>query len=212
VKFYRNDFIEMLRGVLKQEKKQIHRLLNLFFAFLPAAIIGLLLGKKIKEHLFAPLPILGAMIVGGIALWLIEHFTKHKTKKTSVDEKNINIKASVAVGFFQCLALWPGTSRSMSTILGARFMGLDPRAAARFSFLLAVPTLVAASGYDLIKNRDVIFSSANNLMLLALGILSAFASALWVIHAFVSYLSKNDLKAFAYYRIVAAVIFYFLLR
>lgn len=140
--FCRSDFIAMIRGLTQRDAKQMQRIYGLILAFIPAGIFGFLLGSKIKAVLFAPFPIIAALFVGGIALWLVEHL-RSKTKTSEQSYLQLNLKKSFYIGLFQCLALWPGTSRAMATILGARFVGLDSQSSARFSFLLAVPTLLA---------------------------------------------------------------------
>ncbi len=171
--------------------------INIVAAFLPAAVLGLISHKAIKAHLFNPVTVALALIVGGIAILLIERMD-HRNHINSADD--ITLKQAIGIGFAQCLALFPGVSRSGATIMGGLVIGLDRKVAAEFSFFLAIPTMFAATGYDLLKNRSAL--AASDIPLFAVGFVTAFISALIVIKAFLRYVSGHDFANFAYYRIV----------
>ncbi len=170
---------------------------NIFIAFLPAAFIGLLVHKFIKAYLFNPVTVAGALIAGGIAILLIERMD-HQAHVREVD--SITLQQALGTGIAQCLALFPGVSRSGATIMGGLITGFDRRVAVEFSFFLAIPTMFAATGYDLLKSLNVL--SISDIPLFLVGFTTAFFSALIVIKAFLGYVSKHNFSGFAYYRIV----------
>lgn len=175
--------------------------MNLLVAFLPVAILGLLFGKAIKEVLFKPVPVALAFIVGGfIILWAERR--KHEIRVASVDE--MNWSDALKIGLAQTLALIPGTSRAGSTIIGGLFFGLSRRAATEFSFFLAIPVLFAASAYELFKHRSTL--SADDLGILAAGLVAAFASAFVCVRWLLRYISQHDFTIFAWYRIAFGII------
>jgi undecaprenyl-diphosphatase len=191
---------EKLSGVLRE----IPRLdaawrfaLNIFVAFLPSAVFGLVLHKTIKAYLFNPVTVAAALVAGGIAILLIERM-KQNNQVNSVDE--LTLKQAAGIGLAQGLSLFPGVSRSGATIMGGLVIGLDRKVAAEFSFFLAIPTMFAATGYDLLRNRSVL--SAADIPLFTVGFVTAFLSALIVVKAFLKFISKHDFKSFAYYRII----------
>jgi undecaprenyl-diphosphatase len=170
---------------------------NIFIAFLPAAFIGLLVHKFIKAYLFNPVTVAGALIAGGIAILLIEKMD-HRAHVKEVD--SISLQQAIGTGIAQCLALFPGVSRSGATIMGGLIIGFDRKVAVEFSFFLAIPTMFAATGYDLLKSLNVL--SISDIPLFLVGFITAFFSALIVIKAFLEYVSKHNFSGFAYYRIV----------
>jgi undecaprenyl-diphosphatase len=193
---YRDKVFGVIRGF--PGRKEARSLgMNLIIAFLPAAFLGLLMHKAIKAYLFNPITVAGALIAGGIAILLIEKMD-HRATVTDVD--GITLKQAVGAGLAQCLALFPGVSRSGATIMGGLLIGLDRRVAVEFSFFLAIPTMFAATGYDLLSNLHAL--SLSDAPLFALGFITAFFSALVVIKAFIGYVSRHDFSGFAYYRIV----------
>lgn len=171
--------------------------LNLLAAFLPAAIIGLIAHGFIKEHLFSPLIVSIMLIIGGIAILLIEKF---RPAPRIHEIEAMDWKIALKIGFFQCLAMIPGTSRSGATIMGSLLLGLDRKAATEFSFFLAIPTMFAATLYDLYKNRHDLTSESS--LIIAIGFLAAFITALIVVRAAIGFISKHGFKPFAYYRIL----------
>jgi undecaprenyl-diphosphatase len=170
---------------------------NLFIAFLPAAIVGLLFSKLIKSYLFHAVPVALAFIVGGVIILLVERRPRDHARVESVAA--MTWLDALKVGIAQCFALIPGTSRSGATIIGGMLFGLSRRAATEFSFFLAVPTLVAAGLYDLWKHRDLL--SAADLPVFGVGSVVAFVSAFVVIRWLIRYVATHDFKPFAWYRI-----------
>ena len=174
---------------------------NLLIAFLPVAILGLLFGKAIKEVLFKPVPVAVAFIVGGLIILWAER-RKHEIRVGSVDE--MTWSDALKIGFAQTLALIPGTSRAGATIIGGLFFGLSRRAATEFSFFLAIPVLFAASAYELFKHRSTL--SADDLGILGVGLVAAFASAFVCVRWLLRYISRHDFTVFAWYRIGFGII------
>ena len=174
---------------------QLYR--NLLVAFIPAAVLGLAFGSLIKNYLFKPVPVALAFIVGGLIILFVE---KKKIAFRVESTQAMTWLDALKVGFAQCFALIPGTSRSGATIIGGMLFGLSRKAATEFSFFLAVPTLVAAGAYDLWKSRGLF--SANDLGMFAVGLIAAFASAFVVIRWLIRYVASHDFRPFAWYRIV----------
>jgi len=205
---YRARFARAFSG-LASDRVQQRFAANLFVAFLPAAIVGLLLQSKIKAYLFNPITVAVALVLGALAIFAIERwYERHGTPSvTSVDE--MTWKDALKVGFAQCLSLIPGTSRSGATIMGGMVFGLSRQAATEFSFFLAVPIMFAASGYQLLKYRDLL--SASDLGPFAVGFAVSFVSALVAVKALIRYVAHHDFRAFAWYRIAlgVAVLLYF---
>jgi undecaprenyl-diphosphatase len=177
---------------------QLYR--NLIVAFIPAAVLGLLFSRFIKEVLFHAVPVAIAFIVGALVIFWVEA-RRNPVRVESTRE--MTWLDALKVGFAQCFALIPGTSRSGATIIGGMLFGLSRKAATEFSFFLAVPTLVAAGAYDLLKHRALF--SAEHLAPLAVGLVVSFISAFVVIRWLVRYVATHDFKPFAWYRIVFGV-------
>ncbi|MFY9314601.1 MAG: undecaprenyl-diphosphate phosphatase [Burkholderiales bacterium] len=169
---------------------------NLLVAFVPAGAMGFLFGKYIKSYLFHAVPVALAFIVGGVIILLVER--RERTYRVQ-DTQSMTWLDALKVGVAQCFALIPGTSRAGATIIGGMLFGLSRRAATEFSFFLAVPTLVAAGGYDLWKNRALF--SADDLGMFAVGLAASFASAFIVIRWLIRYAATHDFRPFAWYRI-----------
>jgi undecaprenyl-diphosphatase len=169
---------------------------NLIVAFIPAAVIGLAFSKLIKTYLFHAVPVALAFIVGGVIILLVE---RHSFTPRVEETRAMTWLDALKVGIAQCFALIPGTSRSGATIIGGMLFGLSRRAATEFSFFLAVPTLVAAGGYDLFKNRALL--SAHDAPIFGVGLVVAFISAFGVIRWLIRYVATHDFKPFAWYRI-----------
>jgi undecaprenyl-diphosphatase len=171
--------------------------LNLIIAFIPAAIVGLLFKKKIEAVLFAPIPVALALVVGGfIILWA----EKRKHRETIPTTDAMRPMDALKVGLIQCLALIPGTSRSAATILGGLFIGMSRLAATEFSFFLAIPTLLAATGLELWEARHEL--STAGVGPLALSSLVSFISALLSIRFLLRFISRHSFAGFAWYRII----------
>jgi undecaprenyl-diphosphatase len=173
---------------------------------LPALLIGFLFRHQIKEHLFAPLPVAIALAVGALLILLVEH-TGVSSRRREVEE--LTWQQSLMIGAVQCLALWPGMSRSASAIIGGMFVGLSRKSAAEFSFLAAVPVLSVAALHDLVEVVRVF--SYEDLKLVAIGFVISFFSALLTMKWFIGIVSRWSLKPFAYYRLCVAALVIFLL-
>lgn len=174
---------------------------NLAVAFMPLAILGLIFGKTIKAHLFQPVPVALAFILGGVFILWAER-RRHVVRFESVDE--LRWQDALKLGLAQAFALIPGTSRSGATIIGGLFFGLSRKAAAEFSFFLAVPTLFAATAYQLWKERALL--NADDLGMWAVGFVSAFVSAFLCVRWLLRYISTHDFTAFAWYRIAFGLV------
>lgn len=198
---YRAKLASVTTGLIQKQEAAQRFTFNLFIAFLPLAILGLLFGKAIKSHLFSPIPVATAFIVGGlIILWAEKR--NHSEHILSVDD--MHWKDALKMGFAQALALIPGTSRSGSTIIGGLFFGLSRKAATEFSFFLAIPTISAATIYEVAKYRDQFH--AEDLSLFLVGSIASFISAFIAVRALLRYISRHDFTIFAWYRIAFGLI------
>lgn len=194
--------------------------IKLAYAVLPALILGYLFDDKIEEVLEKPIPIAIVMVLGGIVLLFID---KLFLKPSINDETNITIPRAVKIGFWQCLAMMPGVSRAAASIIGGMQQKLTRKAAAEFSFFLAVPTMLAVTVYSVFlkhwhlasgdkKGYEMITESSQNLTAFAIGNVVAFIVALLAIKGFISILHKYGFKPFGWYRIVVGLWILFLLR
>ncbi len=173
----------------------------LLVGFLPAAVLGLLFHSTIKAYLFNPLSVAGALIVGGFLILYIERKAYHP-RISSVDD--MRWPDALKVGFAQAMAMFPGTSRSGATIMGGLIFGLSRKTATEFSFFLAIPTMFAATVYDVYKNWSLLHMA--DLPVFAVGFLAAFVAAMLTVKALLRYVSNHDFTVFAWYRIVFGVI------
>ncbi len=173
---------------------------NLMVAFLPAAILGFLFLKQIKAHLFNPTVVASAFIIGGFLILWAER-RQHVVHAESIDD--MTWRDALKIGFAQALAMIPGTSRSGATIIGGLFFGMSRRAATEFSFFLAIPTMFAATFYDLYKHRDLF--SLDDLALFAVGGTVSFISAFIAVRGLIRFISRHDFTVFAWYRIAFGV-------
>lgn len=171
--------------------------LGVLVAFLPAAIIGALGHSFIKGVLFNPLIVCITLIIGGFVLLAVDSM---KFEKKHTDIMDYPLAMCLKIGFFQCLAMVPGVSRSGATIVGSMLMGADKRSAAEFSFFLAMPTMAGAFAFDLWKNYKIL--DFNDAALIAIGFVAAFFSALYVVRGFLQFVSSHGFKLFAYWRII----------
>lgn len=176
-------------------------LMGLALAFLPAAVVGLLLGKSIKTYLFAPVRVALAFIVGGVLIVWAER-REHHIRVATLEQMSLG--DSFKVGLLQCLALIPGTSRSGATIIGGLFLGMSRKTATEFSFLLGIPTLGAASLYSLFKARHAL--SLDDASVFAVGFCAAFVSAFFAIRALLRFITSHTFLVFAWYRIAFGVV------
>lgn len=198
---YRQRFATVIIGMTREPAAR-RFITNLAVAFLPAAVLGLAFGKYIKAFLFKPVPVALAFIVGGLVILWVERPGRFKPRIDQVDA--MGWRDALKVGFAQALALVPGTSRSGATIIGGMWFGLSRRAAAEFSFFLAVPTLMAAGAYDLYKNRTLL--SMDDLPLFLTGGFAAFVSAFICVRWLLRYIANHDFTLFAWYRIVFGLV------
>ncbi len=190
-------------GVLRLEPISLRFLRNLLAAFLPSAVLGLLLKDYIDVLLGSPMVVGWALVVGGIAILAIERIAK-PGPPTGIGQ--LPLKQAIGVGFAQCLAMVPGVSRSGATIMGALAMGIERRTAAEFSFFLAVPTMLGASTLELLDNREALAAAGGvGWSQIAIGFAVAFVVALAVIKVFVAHVSRAGFAPFAWYRIVAGI-------
>ena len=195
---YRQRFVSVLKG-LGRDAAANRFVLNLAVAFIPAAVMGLLFSKQIKEKLFNPLSVAVALVVGALViLWVEKRSARTEARVQSVDDMRIH--DALVVGLAQVLALVPGTSRSGSTIMGGMWWGISRKAATEFSFFLAVPVMVAATAYDVFKHR-ALFTLAD-IGLIAVGFGAAFVAGLLAVRALLKFVSAKNYVPFAYYRIV----------
>jgi undecaprenyl-diphosphatase len=189
-------------------KKNIELWKKLIVAFIPTGILGLLLHGLIKQYLLGnSLVVITALFLGGIFIIWFERsrFGRREETEAALDPTKISYKQSLLIGLAQSLAMIPGISRSAATIIGGQALGLSRRAIVEFSFLLAVPTMLAATGYDLLKSYQE-FSLAD-FGLLTTGFLAAFITAWLVIKWLLAYIQRHDFAAFGWYRVLAAIIF-----
>lgn len=175
---------------------------NLAIAFLPAAVVGLLTHRLIKEYLFSTMVVAISMLVGGVIILVIERWQPKPTVATIDD---IAPTTALGIGLAQVLSLIPGTSRSGATIMGGYCLGLTRQAATEFSFFLAIPVMIAATAFDLSRSTSAL--SAGDVPVFAVGFVVAFLSALVVVRAFVSYVARSSFVAFAWYRIAFGLLF-----
>ncbi len=166
----------------------------------PALIAGKLAHGYIKEHLFSPMTVAIGLALGGLGLILVEYY-RPKPEMTTLD--SLGWRQALTIGFFQCLSLWPGMSRSGSTIIGGMLMKVDRKTTAEYSFLAAVPIMFAATGYDLFKSRA--FLVAADVPLFALGFFVSLVSAWFAVRYFIKFLANHSLQGFGWYRIALAL-------
>lgn len=233
VGLYLPRFIQMVRGLMGKDPAGLRLLVNLMIAFTPAAAVGFVLSKTIKANLFHPGPVIGALIIGGVFMIVLDRLILARWRGASSSGKGfaarfgrisggalierdvteLKPRQALLIGVMQIFAMWPGTSRSMMTICGGVLAGLPPAAAAEFSFLLGVPTLVAATGYDLFKNlRHAHKTGEPNLFEVLgwapvlIGVIVAALSAAVAVRWLVGFLNKHGLTPFGIYRILLGIL------
>ncbi len=197
---YRARIAGVLTGI-GRDRLANRLVLNLAIAFMPLAVLGLLFKKAIEAHLFKPVPVALAFIVGAFVILWAER-REHKIRVQTVDE--MSPLDALKLGLAQAVALIPGSSRSGSTIIGGLLFGLSRKAATEFSFFLAIPTLFAATAYNLYKERALL--NADDLGMWAVGFVAAFVSAFLCVRWLLRYISSHDFTIFAWYRIVFGLI------
>ncbi len=203
---YRRRVGELLAGIFRGDPSGRELLARLLIAFLPAAIVGLILNDWIKEHLFGPTPVAWALLVGGVVILIVER-KRHHAHAPLAAVGEISLMGALWIGLAQVLSLWPGTSRAMTTMVAALLLGCTPVVAAEFSFLLAIPTLGAATLYDLLKHRHELLGPAlGGPGPLIVGLLTSAVVAGLAIRALLTYLTSRNLVPFGWYRIVLGVL------
>jgi len=190
---------------LPTERQAQRFALNVLIAFVPAVVMGLLLGKAIKAHLFTPVVVASSFIVGGFIILWAEARHKKRPELARVDSvDDMSPLDALKIGLVQCLAMVPGTSRSGATIIGGMLLGLSRRASTDFSFYLAIPTLIGAGAYSLYKDRALL--SVADVPMFAVGLLFAFLSAWLCIRWLLRYVASHSFVPFAWYRIVFGLV------
>lgn len=182
---------------------------NVVFAFIPTALIGFILYKFVKTYLIGNLQLtLFMLVAGGVVIIFLERFFQKQSQRLKIE--NLNAVQSLIIGAFQSLAVIPGVSRAAATILSGVGIGLERKEATKFSFMLAIPTMFAATGYDLLKSAGVFNSSERNILLV--GFVVSFISAFLTIKWFISFVQTRTLIAFGVYRIIAGSVLLLLLK
>jgi undecaprenyl-diphosphatase len=190
---------------LPTEKQSQQFALNVFIAFVPAVLLGLVYGKAIKAHLFTPEVVASTFIIGGFIILWAEHRQKNNPALARIQDVDMMTTwDALKVGLVQCLAMIPGTSRSGATIIGGMFLGLSRKAATDFSFYLAIPTLIGAGVYSLYKDRALL--SMADVPLFGVGLVFSFVSAWLCIRWLLRYIATHSFVGFAYYRIAFGVV------
>ncbi len=195
--YFARDLISLVKRAPSDKSAQ-RLLIAVAVAFVPAAIIGVLLNNLIDKYLFSPFTVGIALVVGGIIMLLVERWVQTR-KQPITSLERVDLKQGLGIGIAQVASLFPGMSRSASTIVGGLLMGLDRSTALRFSFYLSIPTMVAATLYKLVKEISTIHGSA--VPAFALGTVVSFAVAIVIIKWFLGYVAKHDLRPFAWYRL-----------
>ena len=198
---------EMIMGLAGKDPAGLRMVINILAGFVPAAILGLVFADLIKAYLFGPWPVVIAWFVGGAAILLVAWWRKARGCKPAsgrpLDE--LTWRLALLIGFAQCIAMWPGISRSLVTIVGGVLVGLSLPAAVEFSFLLGVVTLGAATAYDGLRHGQTMLETFD-LLSLSTGLLVAFVSAVVAVKWMVAYLNRHGLALFGYYRVIVAVV------
>lgn len=197
---------QMVAGLFGRDPIGRRLLIGVAAGFLPAAVLGLIFNNHIKEYLFGPWPVVAAWLVGGVAILAVSHRDRNKvTARIGSALEGLTWKMAFIIGIAQCIAMWPGVSRSLVTIVGGIMVGLSLPAAVEYSFLLGVVTLGAATAYDGLKHGQVMLQTFEP-QALAIGLFFAFVSAVISVKWMVSYLNRHGLAIFGYYRVVLAVV------
>lgn len=202
---YRQRLLAVLRGMMGKDKDGKKLALHLFLAFLPAAVVGLLFDDVIEEYFFSSLTVGIALVVGGVLMIVAERPPIARPPRREKLEDLTPVDA-LLVGCAQCFALWPGMSRSMSTIVGGQLRGLSTPLAADFSFLLALPTLGAATCYSALKNREELLAMDGGLPVMAAGMVVSFLVAWAAIAWFLKVVKKIGMTPFGWYRIAVGIL------
>ncbi len=203
---YYRRVLQMLQGLFGRNPLGLRLLINVAVGFLPAAVLGLLFNKIIKSYLFGPWPVVAAWLAGGMAILAVSFHRKKNDRlpQAGAGLDELSWKMAFIIGVAQCVAMWPGVSRSLVTIVGGVLLGLSLPAAVEYSFLLGVVTLGAATGYDALKHGQVMLQIFDP-QSLAIGLFFAFAAAVISVKWMVAYLNRQGLAIFGYYRVALAL-------
>jgi undecaprenyl-diphosphatase len=198
---------QMFEGLAGRDEEGRRMFVNIVAGFLPAAVIGLLFNKIIKAYLFGPWPVVAAWFVGGVAILAVSWWNRWQGRpvRAGMPLEGLTWRMALVIGFAQCIAMWPGVSRSLVTIVGGILVGLSLPAAVEFSFLLGVVTLGAATGYDALKHGHIMVQTFSPLPI-AVGLLFAFLAAVLSVKWMVGYLNRHGLAIFGYYRVALALV------
>jgi undecaprenyl-diphosphatase len=209
---YRTLLLDRAAGVVRRDPVAIRLFVSLLIAFLPVAIVGLLVRHAVKEHLFGLMPVAGALVVGGVVMIVVERWLRAHPERAALDGlEHVTPKRALLIGIGQCAALWPGTSRSMATIVTGQLSGLSTSTAAEFSFLLALPALGAATVFEGWKARHELLAAGGGVAL-AVGLVVSFFVAWAALASFLSYVKRRGVEPFGYYRIVVGLLIFAFLR
>jgi undecaprenyl-diphosphatase len=214
VVYYRRLLATRVVGLVRREPAAVRLWLALAVAFLPTAVVGLLVHKFIKAYFSGPLTVAAALVAGGIVMIAVEQWHRRRpvSATTAQTLEDVTPRQAFFIGVGQCFALWPGVSRSMSTIVAGQLSGLSTAAAAEFSFLLALPTLGAATCLEALSSWSKLVASLEGALSLLVGLVVSFVVALAVIAAFLRYLTRYGLTPFGFYRIVLGLVVVWALR
>lgn len=202
---YFSRVVQMVKGLFGRDPVGLRLLIGVAAGFLPAAVFGLLFNKTIKSYLFGPWPTVAAWLVGGLAILFVSYRNRNShTVRSGGTLEALTWKMAVIIGFAQCIAMWPGVSRSLVTIVGGILVGLSLPAAVEFSFLLGVVTLSAATVYDALKHGQAMLQTFDP-QALGVGLLFAFIAAVISVKWMVAYLNRHGLAIFGYYRVILAL-------
>jgi undecaprenyl-diphosphatase len=204
---YKDTFLQLFTRRRARGMAGTHGLLMLILTTLPILVVGFLLHGVIKKYLFNNTNVVAiGLAVGGVAIILIERW---RPRPRCYGLESLRWREALTIGLFQCLAVWPGTSRAAATILGGMLIGIERKTAAEYSFLAAVPAMCAAVGYDLLKSRSILHAS--DIPAFAVGFVVAFIAAAIAVKGFIRLLGSSTLSAFGWYRMVVALGIFFLL-
>lgn len=201
---YRAKIAEVTVGTLlkPRDPRSLRFTLMLILSFLPAVILGLVFHKTIKEVLFNPLVVAGALVIGGILILIVERFLQGCPQQTEIDDMTAG--TAIKIGFAQALSMIPGTSRAGATIIGGVIFGLSRKAATEFSFFLAIPTMFGATALDVYKNWELF--RLEHIPFFAVGCAASFISAIWAVRFLLRYISTHTFIPFAWYRIIFGLV------
>jgi undecaprenyl-diphosphatase len=205
VVLYWRTFWAVLQGMVGGSALSWRFVRNILVGFLPSAVLGFLLINKIEAMLGSPYIVAIALVLGGIAILVIEKMVK---QTPVVGVADMPLKTVLGVGIVQCLAMIPGVSRSGATIMGGLALGVERRTAAEFSFFLAIPTMLGATTLELVKHREALMAGASGVGIgtVAIGFVVSFLVAIVIVRAFVAYISRHGFAPFAWYRIIAGIV------